>query len=299
MTTYIAPERSDDISRTRPRLFFGVSTGRSGTMAIANALNQEPGVTCTHEGKFRHREVPRDRVLRFLTLENRLAYERPQHAAEIFESTRGDIYVHASKYGGTHFGDIAYNYAPFLESISMRYPEARLIVFVRNGIDFVRSATQAAGEDQTPVGWPPRGKPLTAVERYVGLGRLAPRRDDPLAARWGLLDHIARNAWLWAETNRLILNGVSRREAGTTFIVRYEEFFANPLASYETLREFLGFAGKMPADVAAMLRTPINQRASKVVGVYEVWTESQREAFRELAGAMMHRLGYALPEPAS
>ncbi len=283
--------------RTTTTLFFGVGTGRCGTMTLANALSAEVGVTCTHEGKLRDYETPRDQLLPFMTLENRLAYERPEDAEDLWTRARGDFAAVAARLDGTHFGDIAYNYAPFVAQIGAHLPEARLLVFFRNGIDFVRSATQAVGEDSAPVGWPPLGKALSAVERYVGLGRLAPRGNDILAPRWGLLDHVARNAWLWAETNRLILDGVAGRPPETTLVVRYEDFFSNPIASYRSLREFLGIRGEPTSQALERLSRPINRRADKIIGPHASWTEEQRSAFRDLAGPTMQRLGYALPPP--
>jgi hypothetical protein len=277
-------------------LFFGVGVGRCGTMTIANALAAEPGVVCTHEGKVRRGEVPGERVLPFLTLENRIAYEWPGRAAGIFERLRSHLPAIAARTGATHFGDVAYNYAPFLEAIGMTFPQARLIVLVRSGVDFVRSATQGAGEDATPVGWAPRGKPLTAVERYVELGRLAPRQGDPLAARWESLDHLARNAWLWAETNRLIFDAVASRPAESTYVLRFEDFFGDPSAGYRALREFLGLAGEPAPAALATFERPINRRNPKILGPPEYWSPIEREQFDEFAGAMMRQLGYPWPQ---
>lgn len=276
------------------RIFFGVGTGRNGTMAIANALNAEPGVTCTHEGKFRYRETPGEQKLKFLTLENRLAYEQPEQAAALFASRRADIRDVAEKCGGTHFGDIAYNYAPFMDEIAQQFPDALMIVFFRNGVDFVRSATEATGEDAAPVGWPPLEKPLSALERFVSLGRLAPRKSDAMHARWDSLDHVGRNAWLWAETNKLLLRGIERRERGTTFVLRFEEFFGDPVHHYRLLKRFLRIESNGDA-AEELLRTPINRRASKAIGTIESWTSRQREDFREIAGPVMRRLDYDCP----
>lgn len=92
---------------TIPRLFFGASTGRTATMAFANALNSEPDTTCLHEGKFRHEETSGEQVLSFLTLENRLAYETPNAAHEIVAAKRGNTLQIAEQRGDRFFGDVA------------------------------------------------------------------------------------------------------------------------------------------------------------------------------------------------
>ena len=277
-------------------LFFGVGVGRCGTMAIANALAAEPGVMCTHEGKVRRGETSGEQVLPFLTLENRVAYEWPERAAEIFARLRGEMPAIAARTGALHIGDVAYNYAPFIAAIGTTFPKARLIAFARSGVDFVRSATLAAGEDATPVGWAPLGKSLSAVERYVELGRLAPRQSDPLAARWESLDHLARNAWLWAETNRIIFEAVATRPAGSTYVLRFEEFFRDPRTNYRALREFLGLRGEPPPAALESFDRPINRREAKILGPAESWSTSARAQFEEFAGAMMRQLGYASPQ---
>ena len=261
-------------------------------MAIANALANEPGVVCTHEGQIRRRESRGEQLLRFLTLENRLAYEDPKNADEIFRRVRSDFRDVAVRTGARHFGDIAYNYAPFVRSIFSQFPDSKLIVFVRSGIDFVRTATRLSGEDQTPVGWAPNAKNLSAVERFVSLGRLAPRASDPLSGRWEQFDHLARNAWLWAETNRIIQDAITAFPASNVFEIRYEEFFRDVRASYPRLRSFLGLGGSIPDAVNDLLERPINVRTEKVIGEFWTWEDSQRKIFVELAGSMMDRLGY-------
>jgi hypothetical protein len=278
-----------------PVLFFGVGAGRCGTMALANALACERGVLCTHEGKRREFERSGEQLLPFLTLQNRLAYEFPERAQALFDEARGSMDQIARASGATNFGDIAYNYAPFLDVMATRFPTSKLIVMFRSGIEFVRSATRQNGVDETPVGWAPRGKPLSAVERFVALGRIAPRSGTPLAARWDDVDHFARNAWLWAETNRLILAAMVRRAPGSTLVLRFEDFFADAPANYPRVRDFLALEGE-PSEVALeRLRKPINRRSEKVVGPAATWTSGDRATFAELAGAVMRDLDYPLP----
>lgn len=268
-------------------------------MAIANALAAEPGVCCTHEGKVRIRERAGRQVLRYLTLENRLAYERPERAIELWNTARSSLGQIAFSQGCSHFGDIAYNYAPFLDAIRESLPNAKLVVFFRNGVDFVRSASEATREDETPLGWPPAEKPLTPVEKFVSLGRLAPRSIDPLAEQWSSLDYAIKNAWLWAETNRLIVAAIERRRRGTTFIVKFEQFFADPVNNYIELRDFLCIGGAPAPTALELLSSPINQRRNRALGPFDTWNKTQQEGFVSVAGQMMYELGYRMPDTAS
>lgn len=276
-----------DYIRAAMQHFFITGTGRCGTMALANALNAETGVTCTHEGKFRYGDRPGEQVLPFLTLQNRLAYERPGDAGALFDEARASLPVVAARFGGTHFGDAAYNYVPFLPAISRRFPTARIVVIVRNGLEFVRSATVRAGIDVTPVGWAPPDKALSPVERFVALGRLAPRTGDPLAARWDDMGAVARNAWLWAESNRVLLDSLAAVPDSYALLIRFERFFASPLDGYTALREFLGIDGPLPSEARAVFERPINRRVDPAE-----LTDEELAEFDHFAGPMMARLGY-------
>jgi len=273
-------------------LFFGASTGRTATMHLANSLNAEPGCTCVHEGKFRHRESSGEQLLPFLTLENRLAYENPDKAQEIINSKRA-IIDQLNLEGVSHFGDIAYNNSPFLVPLSVMFPRARFIVIVRDGRSFVRSATVMEGEDETPVGWPPAEKITTSLEDYISLGRLQPRRGSPLAEPWLTWGAFEKNVWLWAETNTIILDALDRIEPDRWLLVRFEDFVSDRLRTYSKIRKFLGFEEALSEEAKAVLMSPVvNASRSYALPAYADWSDLQKEHFHHYAGHVMQRLGY-------
>jgi hypothetical protein len=275
------------------QLFFGASTGRTATMHLANCLNAEPGCTCVHEGKFRHRETSGEQILPFLTLENRLAYETPGKAADIIEEKRAVIDTLDIE-GLSHFGDVAYNNSPFLVPLSVRFPNAKFILIVRDGRTFVRSATVLEGEDETPVGWPPDDKETTRLEDYISLGRLQPRRDSPLRAEWADWGAFEKNVWLWAETNTLILDAMQEIEPGRCLLVRFENFVSDPLREYTNIREFLGFEGDLPGETKEVLLSPtVNASGIYAIPAYEQWSMQQKAHFARIAGPVMEQLDYS------
>ena len=275
------------------QLFFGASTGRTATMHLANCLNAEPGCTCVHEGKFRHRETSGEQILPFLTLENRLAYESPDKAADIIDSKRGVIDT-LDLDGLSHFGDVAYNNSPFLVPLSVRFPAARFIPIVRDGRTFVRSATVLEGEDETPVGWPPDVKETTQLEDYISLGRLQPRRDSPLRAEWDEWGAFEKNVWLWAETNSLILDALPQIEEDHWLLVRFENFVSDPLREYTRIRNFLGFDGELPDETRGVLLSPtVNASRTYSIAAYDDWSAEQKAHFARYAGPVMEQLDYS------
>jgi Sulfotransferase family len=277
-------------------LFFGVGAGRCGTMALANILSSETDVTCLHEAKFRSREIAGEKLLPYLTLQNGRAYRFPEQSAELFARFRSGMAETAHARGDRLFGDIAYYYAPFLKHVPALFPDARIIVIFRNGVDFVQSATTLSGHDDIPIGWPPKAKPLNDVERFVGLGRWQPRHGDQWFQAWeNEFDHFERNAWLWAETNRAILVAIKDISPERLLVLRYETFFYPLAKSYPVLRAFLGIEGRTPdATLKLLAAPPINHRSAKAIGDASTWTNAMKTRFREIAGDVMSDLGYSM-----
>lgn len=273
-------------------LFFGCGTGRCGTMTLANLLNAEAGVACLHEGRFRLREEQGEQWLPFLTLQNLQAYLAPQAAPEILQRARAGMPALRQARGLRLLGDIAYNYSPFVAALRETFPAARLVFIHRDGREFVRSAYTDETPDPTPVGWLDEGRSPTRLERFVALGRLRPREIDPEAAAWPSLPPIERNAWLWAETNRIILGAIESWPAEQVFWLRFESFVAQPLEMYRRLRKFLGIEAGEPEALRSLLDQPINRRARKILPPVLEWSEDLNQRFAAYADAMMRRLGY-------
>ncbi len=261
-------------------------------MHLANTLNAEPDCVCVHEGKFRLREESGEQKLPFLTLENRIAYEYPERAAQIIADKRGGM--REVDFGDVrHVGDIAYNYCPFLEPLAGLFPDAKFIVIFRDGRTFVRSATLSDGEDEVPVGWPPADKELSDMERYISLGRLQPRRDSPHAIAWRDWDAFEKNTWLWAATNRIVLDALGNLPPERCLVVRFEAFVADPVAQYGAIREFLGFTEPLGEATRAVLESKkVNARKDYWLPAYEDWSPRQKSFFADLAGDVMERLDY-------
>lgn len=276
------------------QLFFGGGVGRCGTMALANLLNSEVDTLCLHEGKMRLRERAGEKLLPFLTLQNSAAYARPDQALELFKKARSNMYEVAHAKRARFFGDVAYNYAPFFTAISEIFPEARIFVIFRDGRDFVQSATTNSDVDEAPVGWAPNGKALSHVEQFIAMGRWRPRPGERWSADWTEnFDHFEKNAWLWAETNRVILDALPLIDPGRLMILRFENFFSNLADSYSELRQFLGMTHPLPERTAALIaEKPINRRVDRIIGKPESWSKHMHLKFDDIAGQTMCQLGY-------
>jgi len=280
-----------------PIIFFGAGAGRCGSMMLANLLNAETGVLALHEGKIRDIEESRQQWLPFLTLENYQAYADPDAALRIFASRRAKIPELCREHNLRAIGDIAYNNSPFVRAIREVFPSAKLIVLTRDGRDFVRSVYTNDRPDPTPVGWLDTDVQLTDLERYIAMGRLRPTAKDPIAAEWPGMNPIEKNAWLWSETYRIILDAVSEVwPADAVLLLRAEDLFADTVREYERVRRFLGFSWPKNEKVAELLTVRINARKradSYVLPKPERWDTHTRESFWKYAAETMRRLNYA------
>lgn len=274
------------------QVFFGVGAGRCGTMSLANWLSSEPGVQCLHEGKERRLTEPGEQWLPFLTLQNYAAYKAPETAVDLLRQTRGGMPELAAERGLAHLGDVAYNYAPFVHALPTLFPAARLVVLVRDGRDFVRSVVTDETPDPTPVGWLDDDREMDRVERFIALGRLRPVPGSDEARTWPEWSLVEKNAWLWAETYRVILDGMSQWPEDQVKLVRFEDLMADIPGVYAEIRAFLGIDGPIGPDTERLLTTRINERRRRVLPPPSEWSDEIRADFDRRADAMMRRLGY-------
>lgn len=276
------------------QLFFATGTGRCGTMWLTNLLNSEANTLALHEGKIRNMEEEGEQYLPFLTLQNRQAYDTPSSAKFLFKKYRGNLFTEDVVREHQFFGDVAYNYAPFLSSISACYPSAKIIILYRNGIDFVRSCTTNACPDPVPVGWSPEGKKLSKLERYISLGRLKPRVNDPLTKCWDSLSVVAKNAWLWAETNRLMFEQLASLPNDQVKYVRFEDFVTQPKDVYSEIRGFIGIDSPISEQTEALLVKTVNKRESKLLPSWDKWQTQDQQDFIHFCSDMMDKLQYGI-----
>lgn len=280
----------------QPSIFFGAGAGRCGSMMLANLLNAEDGVLTLHEGKIREIEESKQQWLPFLTLENYQAYAKPETAEQVFADRRKEIPRIIEDEGLRGIGDIAYNNSPFVGAIPKVFPTARLIVLVRDGRDFVRSVYTSERPDPTPVGWLDDGVELNDLEKFIAFGRLRPVPGSELGAAWPDMTPVEKNAWLWAETYRIVLDAVEEAwSPDRVKIVRAEDMFADPTGVYGEIREFLRFDWPVNESVQDLLTRRINSRSkssSYILPKHPDWTSDVTEAFWAQAGPMMDRLGY-------
>lgn len=183
------------------------STGRTATTYIAATLDRSGDVAACHEG-YRAALKDQEPLLPLVNLENNRAYQSESDANAVVATKRSDHQIEAAiaESGSSTLIDVAYYNCALALAILRARPASRIVAIIRDCEPFVRSSTSLNGEDPLPVGWPDPGKALTSRERFVGFGRLRPRRGSDAESLWSTWSAISRNIWLWRESNALLLN---------------------------------------------------------------------------------------------
>ncbi len=168
---------------------------------------------------------------------------------------------------GGSFVDSSNLYIYFLDAVHLLNTTAKLILCVRNGKDFVRSAASR--------GWHERGSFGTV-----------PLRGDPCFDHWRNMSPLQRNAWIWVFRNKRALKGLEGITAEQKLIVKIED-----VHSAEVLDQLENFTGKKVKEKGLASRKH-NANPSFVFPSKEDWSDKMNREFDDIAGEMMRFFRY-------
>lgn len=250
---------------------FVLSTGRVGTQTLASLFQLAPNVLSYHEpmpslyglSKLSYEytdDILARKVLReaFLSLrEERISYSL----------ARGKGYVETSPQ------------ATFLAPVILEaLPNVRFIHVVRDPRYVVRSGMRRQWYDSNPADGT----------------RIVPRADSVICLQWKGYNAFQKNLWLWAETNRWILNFSSGLSAYRILLIRSEDVFA---AHEETIRNLYAFIGvPVPSrrKIMGVLSKKLNAQVRGTFQEPSGWTKEMRTNLTAIAGDTANVLGYEL-----
>ena len=202
--------------------FFVVTTGRSGSMTMADLLSQHPQVSCLHE--------PRPQLVRLST-----EFAHGEKDANQVRQELSAIYHNSSVFPENLYGESdqkLWNLIPFLDEL---FPECKFVWLIRDGKDVVAS-TYARGwfsdADQET------GRPSGSVVSRFAYYRLNGAKCDPALAadEWDAMSVFERNCWYWSFINRQIENSLARLDRNRWIMIRLETL----TATVNDLWDFLG-----------------------------------------------------------
>jgi len=164
------------------------------------------------------------------------------------------------------FIDASNLYIHLIDALGALYPDLRLVLAVRDGRDFVRSAVTR--------GWHGRRGFDTCP---------APGTAD--FERWPAMTPVERAAWIWVRRNEIALTGLEALPEHCRRVVRIEDLEEGNLDGLAR------FAGVPIRDAGAVSRR-VNANPEQSLPPFGRWPEEDRRAFERIAGGMMRRLGY-------
>jgi hypothetical protein len=263
------------------RVFFIVSSGRSGTAMLHKALSAVPGVEMHHEYMVQ--------ITQPLAVKRYLALVGEEECRRTITETYGAA-VHYSQ--AAHWGDSSNKLSWLIPDLAALFPEARFVHLVRDGrkvcssyfhklgdecYDDRSSAIFQAHIDDLRVPAPPPEK------KYWWP---VPRKNSPDAGRFRGFSQFGRICWHWAELNRVVLEELDRLSPERSMFLRLEDLTESPSA-VSALYHFLNLPCR-EADFTVFGRPHnVNRPEDKLL------TAEQRDNFEAIAGAMQARLGYA------
>ena len=166
------------------------------------------------------------------------------------------------------FIDSSNLYIYFIDALYALDPSTRVILSVRNGKDFVRSALSRRWHEQNIFG-------------------TLPFRNDPYYEKWPSMTPLQKNAWIWVFRNNKALEGLKKVPEGNKMIVRIEDIRKED--TLEKLKVFTG-TGLKEREWASKR---VNANPSFDLPPKEEWSDSMNRDFDEIAGGMMRFFGYA------
>lgn len=241
----------------RAKNFFVLTTGRSGSMAIAHALSQHSKIHCLHEAKYRLRrlsfEVEHNLIDRTAAMEIML-----------------DLYKRLGDRRNIVYGESdhkLFNLFPFLREIE---PKAKYLWLLRDGRDVVASTYHRGwfSKEDMSTDW---GK--CRINGF-GCGEFAEEE-------WWSLTRFQRNCWYWKYVNDKILTELKKVDPYYWFPVHLEYLSEN-------LNEIQRFLGVQRESLVLEQKNKATYRVVK----WQNWTKEERDSFDSICGEMMRIVGY-------
>ena len=244
---------------SKKRLFFIVSTGRTGTQWLAGLLCQCPDTFVEHE------PVPVEQLAHKAAVCNEAIsdkYIEKFRLKEIYSRVskeRPDIRI----YGEVN-GALRRHIVPIRKYI----PSVKLIHLVRDGRDVVRSVVS-------------RGTFSGAHPVYYDF---RPPIVDEYSERWEKLSEFEKACWLWQWENRYMRQHINQRARIEDITSSYTLFKRQILEPLDLHLE--------RAAWKAQTQRPKNVSPKYTLGSCDHWTLEQKDQFVHICGKEMQHYGY-------
>jgi len=252
------------------QIVFVLSTGRSGSKAIAQLLNQHSAAECYHDS-FPHLNTWSCDFLYGRAREEAIAKKihALYNAANI-----GRTLVH---------GQSDQKLAPLVPILAKLFPTAKFIWLIRTADSFLSSSYPRGWFDNSEFGYAPNKEEFFTKEVTPSPFDAAHRTNGFLANeieedKWRQMTAFERNCWYWTYWNNLIERELSKLTEDRSMTIRLNELESNKKA----MLDFLGLDG-------TEIKTEKINKANYKKVLRKDWTDEMEAIYKQHCEAGMKK----------
>ena len=247
-------------SKLGGKVFFIVTTGRSGSTSIASALNENKKICCRHEHRFQ-----------LVRLSTELAHKIKPY--DKIRSELSNLFDNSSGMPGLHYGESNQKYFNLITIVHELLPKAKFIWLIRDGRDVVASTFARGWFKDDEYNPDIKDKKLKYWQRYRLNGNLCCVFDK---ITWKKMSLFERNCWYWSYVNEMI-------ETQLKSIPDEQKMMINLQMLDDYLPKLLSFIGvKLDYDIRLKKLNVAKKRQTPKK--WTEWTEMEINTFNKYCG---------------
>jgi len=255
---------------------FVLSTGRSGSLFIHNAMSSLEDMQSYHEA------FPNLQYFSNFAFQNQ---DKQEILKAMFQAARMELILDAYN-NNRIFMESNQCMVFFSYAIASVFPKAKFIHVIRHPGDFIHSAI---------------GKGWHLNDSIWESGRV--KMVD--TGRWGQLSQAAKLAWGWQTTNEYISRFLRQQEPSNTLTVKLEEL----TSQVPVFTRFISFSGTKKHfsheeilqiqstkinELVVNPNEPLNMKKNPGFPVYKLWNNELKAEVRPFIESLSHSYGYEI-----
>ncbi len=248
---------------------FVLSTGRVGTMSLARLLKLANNIYATHE--------PYPKLYKLSKACYQVSNELSELSESVFWSVREDIIKKSLNMGRGYIETSPQG--TFLAPIILRsIPSVRFIHLIRHPADVVTSGMRR--------NW--------YGGHHADSTRITPATDSKFHYSWSESSQFEKNAWLWMETNRWILEFLSSVPDRQKITIRAESLYSISIDEINKVFKFVGADMPLKKSILKVMSKKYNQQTKGSHPRFKDWSPREIEQLRRISGELASSLGYEI-----